>query len=91
MNRKQNALANKLRDRGVPAEWAILIAERTRTEHLGLGANEGVSDFLAGAFVWQSTDERHVFWNGVFHAIAAELGEVCQGYIEYTEEDPDGC
>jgi hypothetical protein len=52
---------NKLRDAGVPAEWAIIAAARMDSNHDDIKRGD-FSLWLEGAFVWANSPEGHEYW-----------------------------
>jgi len=73
LTKKQTAIVNALRKQGVPAEWAILAAQRADNSGLSIEAvDEGFADYLAGAFWWGSSPEGRDFWASVADAADAE-------------------
>lgn len=73
LTKEQNALANKLRDQGLPPEWAILVAQNTPASYHGSVNLTPSSMWLTRAFVFGETPEGHEFWWDMMEAARAEL------------------
>jgi hypothetical protein len=71
---KREAFANAMRDKGVPAEWAILIAERCDGFDSNIRYALGnLSEVVACVFLWSNTPEGTEFWSSVDTAFIEEV------------------
>ncbi len=66
----QHILANNLRAKGVPPEWAILAAKRCSSSHCP--SYQAPSWWLVTSFVFALTPEGEDFWRGVYDGWQAE-------------------